>query len=300
MKQGTLTMTTLRAHLACMLIVCIWSGWITISRYGVQSSLQPADITLLRYTTALIFVSPLILRYQWSKFSIHQYLLVGLGIGFPYTMASFYGLQELKAAHAGVLVNGMLPIFGAVAAWFVLSQRVSRMRYIGIAIVFIANFIMAGGDTFSAAHIGGIVLLLSAAIFYTIHMVCLKLWHFEWKDVLVTVPVVNVLIFLPLWFVFPNNLFQAKPIDIISQSFYQGILVNIFALMCSTYAIKHLGTITVSIYMSIVPVTTALLAWIILGEGLNNFEFAGIAGCSLGLFIYSQSQIIEARHRPLQ
>ena len=300
MKQGTLTMTIIRAHLACMLIVCIWSGWITISRYGVHSSLQPADITLLRYTTALIFVSPLILRHQWSKFSIHQYLLVGLGVGFPYTMASFYGLQELKAAHAGVLVNGMLPIFGAIAAWFVLSQTVSRMRYIGIAIVFIANFIMAGGDTFSPAHIGGIVLLLSAAIFYTIHMVCLKLWHFEWKDVLVTVPVVNVLIFLPLWFVFPTNLFQAKPIDIISQSFYQGILVNIFALMCATYAIKHLGTITVSIYMSIVPVTTALLAWIILGEGLNNFEFAGIAGCSIGLFIYSQSQIIEARHKPLQ
>lgn len=159
---------------------------------------------------------------------------------------------------------------------------------------------MAGSDTFSATHIGGIVLLLSAAVFYTIHMVCLKLWHFEWKDVLVTVPVVNVVIFLPLWFVFPTNLFQANSIDILSQSFYQGILVNIFALMCGTYAIKHLGTITVSIYMSVVPVTTALLAWIILGESLNNFEFAGIAGCSIGLFIYSQSQILESRRHSLK
>ena len=293
-------MTTLRAHLACMLIVCIWSGWITISRYGVHSSLQPADITLLRYTTGLIFVSPLILRHQWSKFSLYQYLLVGLGVGFPYTMTSFYGLQELKAAHAGVLVNGMLPVFGAIAAWFVLSHTVSRIRYFGIAIVFIANVVMAGGDTFSTVHVGGIVLLLSAAIFYTIHMICLKLWHFDWKDVLVTVPVVNVLLFLPLWFIFPTNLFQARPVDILSQSFYQGILVNILALMCSAYAIKHLGTITVSIYMSIVPVSTALLAWIILGETLNSFELAGIAGCSIGLFIYSQSQIIEARHKALK
>ncbi|MFT5701571.1 MAG: drug/metabolite transporter (DMT)-like permease [Desulforhopalus sp.] len=283
-----------------MLIVCIWSGWITISRYGVHSSLQPADITLLRYTTALIFVSPLILRHRWSKFSIYQYLLVGLGIGFPYTMASFYGLQELKAAHAGVLVNGMLPIFGAIAAWFILSQSVSRVRYIGIGIVFLANFVMAGGDTFSTAHIGGIVLLLSAAIFYTIHMVCLKLWHFEWKDVLVTVPVVNTLLFLPCLFIFPTNLLEAEAVDILSQSFYQGIMVNIIALMCATYAIKHLGTITVSIYMSIVPVTTALLAWIILGETLNNYELAGIAGCSIGLFIYSQSQVIEARRHSLK
>ena len=293
-------MTLLRSHLACMLIVCIWSGWITISRYGVHSSLQPADITLLRYSTALIFVSPLILRHRWSKFSLHQYLLVGLGIGFPYTMASFYGLYELKAAHAGVLVNGMLPIFGAVAAWFVLSQTVTRMRYVAILIIFLANFIMAGGDTFSLAHIGGILLLLSAAVFYTIHMVCLKLWHFEWKDVIVTVPVVNVILFLPFWFIFPSSLFEANAGDILSQSFYQGILVNIFALMCATYAIKHLGTITVSIYMSVVPVTTALLAWLVLGETLNSFELAGIAGCSIGLFIYAQSQIFESKGKTLR
>ena len=70
--------------------------------------------------------------------------------------------------------------------------------------------------------------------------------------------------------------------------------------MCATYAIKHLGTITVSIYMSVVPVTTALLAWVILGEGLNNFELAGIAGCSIGLIIYSQSQLIESRRQPLK
>ena len=293
-------MILLRAHLACMLIVCIWSGWITISRYGVHSSLQPADITLLRYVTALICVSPLILKYRWSKFSIPQYLLVGLGIGFPYTMASFYGLQELKAAHAGVLVNGMLPVFAAIAAWFVLSQSVPRIRYIAILIIFLANFVMAGGDTFSPSHIGGILLLLSAAVFYTIHMVCLKLWHFEWKDVIVTVPVVNALFFIPIWFVFPTNLFEADMVDIVSQSFYQGILVNIFALMCSTFAIKHLGTITVSIYMSIVPVTTALLAWVILGETLNSFELAGITGCSIGLFIYSRSQFMESKHHELR
>lgn len=292
-------MTSLRAHLACMLIVCIWSGWITISRYGVHSSLQPADITLLRYATALICVLPYAIHYNWRKFSLRAYLLVGLGIGFPYTMASFYGLQEVKAAHAGVLVNGMLPIFGAISAWFVLSQTVSPIRYVAIVIIFLANFIMAGGDTFSPGHIGGILLLLSAAILYTVHMTSIKLYQFERKDVLVTVPVVNVILFFPCWFFFPSTLFEATRSDIISQSLYQGILVNIFALMCATYAIKHLGTITVSIYMSVVPVTTALLAWLLLGEALNSFEFAGILGCSIGLFIYGQSQVLESRRKAL-
>lgn len=289
-----------RAYLACISIIFIWSGWITISRYGVHTALQPADITLLRYGTALVCVSPLVLRHQWSKYQLHQYLMVGLGIGFPYTMLSFYGLRELKAAHVGVLVNGMLPVFGAIAAWFILRQRVSIVRYGAIGLIFLANFIMAGGDTFSSGHTTGIFMLLVVAALYTMHMIGVKRWGFEWQDVLVTVAVVNVLLFLPLWFVFPRALFQADIKDIISQAAYQGVLVNIVALMCSTYAIKHLGTITVSIFMSVVPVSTAILAWFLLDENLNPYEIAGIIGCSIGLFIYGWGQLLETHKHILR
>ena len=293
-------MTNLRAYLACIFIVFAWSGWITISRYGVHTALQPADITLIRYITALICVSPLVVRHRWARFKLHQYLIMGLGIGCPYTMVSFYGLRILKAAHAGVLVNGMLPVLGAVAAWFILRQRISVVRYGAIGLIFLANFIMAGGDTFSADHTLGILLLLSAAVCYTAHMIAVRLWHFEWRDVLVAVPVVNTLLFLPLWFVFPTALFEADLREILIQAGYQGIVVNIVALMFSTYAIARLGTITVSIFMSFVPVGTALLAWLLLGETLNTWEFCGIIGCSAGLFIYTSSQIWENRKRILR
>jgi drug/metabolite transporter (DMT)-like permease len=288
-----------RAYLACISIVFIWSGWITISRYGVQTVLQPADITLLRYVTALLCVSPLVFRHNWSKYSLFQYLAVALGIGFPYTMLTFYGLKELKAAHVGVLVNGMLPVFGAVAAWYILRQRISLVRYGAIGLIFLSNFIMAGGDTFSAGHSTGIFLLLCAAALYTTHMIGVKHWGFEWKDVLVTVSAVNAVLFLPLWLFFPTALFQADIKDILVQAVYQGILVNIVALIFSTYAIKHLGTITVSIFMSAVPVGTAVLAWFLLDETLNSFEFTGITGCSIGLFIYARGQLLELQKHVL-
>lgn len=288
-----------RAYLACISVVLIWSGWITISRYGVHTMLQPADITLLRYCTALVFVSPLIFRHHWPKFKLHQYLVVGLGVGFPYTMSSFYGLRELKAAHAGVLVNGMLPIFGALAAWYILKQRISLLRYGAIGLIFLSNFIMAGGGTFSLEHAAGILLLLCAAACYTAHMIGIKHWDFSWRDVLVTVPVVNAVLFLPLWFVFPTALFQADIKNILIQSAYQGVVVNMIALMFAAYAIRQLGTITVSIFMSVVPVSTAVLAWILLAEKLNGFELAGIAGCSIGLFLYAKGQLLETRKRIL-
>ncbi|SMC97754.1 EamA-like transporter family protein [Desulfocicer vacuolatum DSM 3385] len=274
--------------LAGSLVVLIWSGWITISRYGVHTLLTPADITLLRYATALLVVSPFALKYPWKKFYLYQYLVVGLGVGFPYTMVSFYGLMEIKAAHAGILVNGMLPVFATLAAWFYFKQRISPVRYFAIFLIFGANLIMTGKGFFTPGHLFGIFLLLSAAVIYTFHMLGVRLWQFSWKDVLVVVPTVNCLFFLPLWFFFPSTGFKVPLDDILLQAIYQGVVVNVLALSCVAYAIRHLGTITVSLFMSFVPVITALFAWLLLGETLNTREITGILGCTAGLIIYNK------------
>lgn len=277
----------MKPYLAGLLVVCIWSGWITISRYGVQTKLQPADITLLRYWTALLVVSPLIWRYPWQASRWRQYLVVGLGVGFPYTMLSFYGLRVVHAAHAGVLVNGMLPVLGALVAWRFFRQRIAWHRYAAIALIFIANGIMAGGAALTVSHLGGMALLLSAAVCYTLHMTGIRLWAMSWRDVVVLVPVVNVLLFTPLWMVLPSALAESSYYDMAIQALYQGVIVNVIALVCVAYAIRHLGTITVSLFMSFVPVTTALLAWALLHEGLNSWELTGILGCSVGLLLYA-------------
>ena len=282
-----MSMEKLKPYLAGLAVVFIWSGWITISRYGVHSQLQPADITLLRYWTALLVVSPLIFRYNWRQFRLHQYLVIGLGVGFPYTMLSFYGLKVLRAAHAGVLVNGMLPVLGAIAAWLLFRQRIAVHRYGAIFLIFMANFIMTGDTVLAVGQPVGIVLLLTAAVCYTGHMTGIRLWRMAWQDVVVIVPTVNVLLFTPLWFLLPSNLTGASLQDIAVQSVYQGVIVNVIALVCVAYAIRHLGTITVSLFMSFVPVTTALLAWGVLGEALGGWEIAGIFGCSAGLLLYA-------------
>ena len=288
-------MKSIKPYLAGLLVVCIWSGWITISRHGVQSQLQPADITLLRYWTALLVVSPLAWRYPWAADRWFQYLVVGLGVGFPYTMLSFYGLRVLHAAHAGVLVNGMLPVLGALVAWLLFHQRIAWHRYLAIGMIFAANGIMAGGTVLSVSHVGGIALLLTAAVCYTLHMTGIRLWSMTWRDVVVIVPLVNVILFTPLWFALPSALALASLQDMAIQAIYQGVIVNVIALVCVAYAIRHLGTITVALFMSFVPVTTALLAWIFLGENLNVWEFAGIFGCSGGLLLYAYEPAMNVK-----
>jgi drug/metabolite transporter (DMT)-like permease len=289
-------MKTIKPYLAGLAVVFIWSGWITISRHGVHTQLQPADITLLRYWIAFVAVSPLIIRYPWRRYPLWQYLVVGLGVGFPYTMLSFYGLKVLRAAHAGVLVNGMLPVLGAFAAWLLFRQRIAPHRYAAIGLIFLSNLVMTGGTVFALDRTAGIILLLIAALCYTFHMTGIRLWHMSWQDVVVIVPTVNVVLFTPMWYFFPSGFTQSSLHDMAVQAIYQGIIVNVLALICVAYAIRHLGTITVALFMSFVPVTTALLAYIVLGEVLQYWEIAGIIGCSAGLLWYA----LEPGQRKLQ
>ena len=78
------------------LMVFIWSGWIILSRVGVQSSLTPEDITALRYGTGAFCALPFSIRYNWRKVTLWKVVVVALGCGFPYTMFTFYGLKIIK------------------------------------------------------------------------------------------------------------------------------------------------------------------------------------------------------------
>ncbi len=280
---------TLKAYLASITVVCIWSGWITLSRMGVQTSLSPTDITMLRFGTAAIITLPFSLRYDWSSVKWNQILLVALGCGFPYTMLSFIGLKTIKAANAGVLVNGMLPVVGLFFVVFWFKEKVSFLKIVAIACLLVANVMMMNWSTvITSNYVLGIVVLISAALVFSTYMAATRKWGYGMKDVIAFVPIVNAVLFLPVWLYMPSQISEASFNDVFIQVVYQGLVVSVFALLLVTYAVGKLGSATMSIFLSYVPAVTALLAYVLLNESLSMQEKLGIALCSIGLIIYSK------------
>ncbi|HSY61608.1 MAG TPA: DMT family transporter [Cytophaga sp.] len=278
-----------KAYLAAVIVVCIWSGWITLSRLGVQTALTPYDLTLLRFGTAALITLPFSLRYNWRSVKWNQILLVALGCGFPYTMLSFIGLKTIKAANAGVLVNGMLPVIGLFFTLYWFKEKVSWIKYLAIGILLIANLMMMNiFGSFSGSYILGIGSLISAAVVFSAYMAATKRWGYGMKDVIAFVPLVNAALFLPVWLCFPSSILTTPLSDVLIQVAYQGILVSILALVLITYAVSKLGSGMMSIFLSYVPVVTALLAFVFLHESLSVQEQIGIALCSIGLVVYTK------------
>ena len=119
------------ACLAGIAVVFIWSGW--DHPFQIWNENPPDAIgfnyAAVCYGVVLCIAPSSVVRLK--KYSLFQWLVVGLGVGFPYTLLSFYGLKTIGAAHAGVLVNGMLPVLGTVAAYFIFSQKIPLSQVSG-------------------------------------------------------------------------------------------------------------------------------------------------------------------------
>ena len=278
----------LLAICSATLIVFVWSGWITLSRVGVQTNLTPADITLLRFGTGAVFTLPFAIRYDWKKLSLWKATVVALGCGFPYTMLSFYGLQSIKAANAGVIVNGLLPVFGAALAFLALKERISNKKLLAIFIILIANLIMIGNPGGLENNWIGWVMLIGASFIFSSYLFLGKRWGFGTRDVLAFLPLINAVLFVPYWFMTESGIPETSLPQILTQAAYQGVLVSVIALLLTFYAMQYIGAMTLSIFFSFVPFTTAVLAWVALGESLSTLEIMAIVLCSLGLVLYAK------------
>ena len=278
----------LLASIGAIFITFVWSGWIILSRTGVKSSLTPEDLTLIRFGTATIVALPFAIRYEWKKLTLWKAIIVAMGCGFPYTLFSFYGLQSIKAANAGVIVNGLLPVLGVLLAFLVLGERSTKQRIFAVILILIANVIMMGSPGDFVENWFGWSMLVSAALVFSSYMFLGKRWGFTTKDVLAFLPIINLVIFLPWWLLTDSGIAEASLSNVLLQASYQGILVSVIALLLTFYAIQHIGAMSLSIYFSFVPFITAILAWVIIDENLAVNELVGIVICSGGLFLYAK------------
>jgi drug/metabolite transporter (DMT)-like permease len=281
--------------LAGVTVVLLWSGWITLSRHGAAGGLTIYDMTALRFGTAALVTLPLWRKYRWRRVRLGQALVVALGCGFPYVLLTFVGLRTFGAASAGVVVNGSLPIASALLGLAWLRRRPRRAVWVTAVAVLVANGCMIGGGleafaTNGTAAVLGLACLLAAALVLATYMTAVQAWGFAITDVLVLVPFINAILFVPLWWlVLPSSLATATVSQIATQAAYQGVVISVIALVLFTECMKQLGAIASSLFMAFVPACTAAMAWWLLGEALSPWQLGGTALCSVALVYYAVS-----------
>ena len=137
--------------------ICIWTGFILVSRAGGKGVLTGWDVTALRFGVggliALLFLSRVTLP------PLKVIALFSLFGGIGYAVAVYSAFRLAPAAHASVLIPGALPFATAVIAWLWLRQVPSPVQRMALSLVF-AGIVLTAADTLShGARITGLQLV---------------------------------------------------------------------------------------------------------------------------------------------
>jgi len=274
---------------ACFVIL-IWSGFILVSRMGGRSELSSYDVVALRFGVATLVLFPLWVKQGCVSLWQPRMLALGLVGGIFYAMLAYLGFKHAPAAHASILLPGLLPFEIAFFTWLLLGERPSRTRMAGLSAIalgvaslavdiFLTGFSSWLGD---AAFIG-------CSLLWAFYTVLVRKWKIGAWDATIASALISAAIYLPVyWAALPHHLHEASWNAIIIQGFYQGVMAAVVAMVLYMRALKGLGPSKLGLCMALIPAISGLAAVPILGEPLTLPIIAGLLLTSAGAWIGSR------------
>lgn len=275
--------------LAAFGVVIIWSGWVVVSRLGVVQTLTIYDLVALRFVVATVAVAPFVWRYWPRQLRWWQVAIISCGQGAPYLLLAFGGFQFAPASHAGIMMNGTLPVLAAFLGWVWLKDRPDRWKIIGMAVILVGCGLISW-DTESVgvspdAWIGHLLFVASAS-FIAVNLIATRAWQFTPMQAMVCIPTVNLAWFAPLYLaVLPKAVHVAPWTEIILQGAYQGLGPSVIAVLLFTTAVRSIGTSATAAMMAMVPGVAALFAIPALGEWPSLFAWVGLVLATGGILL---------------
>lgn len=285
--------------MACFALSFVWFKVANVS-YG------PITIVFFRLliSTALLF--PFIKLSKRlvipDKKDFKYLLLLALFEPFLYFMGESYGLQYMSSTVGAVLI-ATIPLFTPLATLIFYKEKFSFRIIAGILISFagVTLVIYEFGVGLVASPLGILLQFMAvlSAVGYSIvlYKVSSKMNNLS---IILFQNIIGAIYFLPFWFFVEKNRFLATPFD--REGFisiiYLAIFASTFAFILYTYSIRFMGITKTSMFTNIIPVFTAIFAFIILGDQISVQKGVGIIVVITGLF-FAQMRIKKKYKGPV-
>jgi drug/metabolite transporter (DMT)-like permease len=277
---------------AAAVAIAIWAAYPVATRAGVTGAFAAQDLIALRFGVgALLFLPFLLLQFRaigrgaWLR-GVPLTLLQGLG------MATLVvgGLQFAPASHAAALVPGVSPAWVALLGYLFFARRPARPAVAGSLLCLGGVILLAwwtAGDG-GARVLAGDAMFIAASALGAAYVLQLGRWEVSAVQGAAIVSLYSALIVIPWYFATSAALWRMPPAELLWQAAWQGCLIGFVALIALNHAISRLGPERCTALVAFVPVATALLGMLFLGEVPSLAEImaflaitAGVSVCSL-------------------
>lgn len=291
-----------RGALYGLAAVCIWAGFIVVSRLGVRSSLTPWDVAAIRFAVAGLLLLPYAMR---KGLALDRLGWVGVGAivtgcGAPMVLLVNAGLLFAPAAHAGALFPGVMPLMVAILAATILKEAFTLQKSVGLVLIAAGalGIVCGTGGALGTAQNVGHAAFLAAALAWAGYTVAMRQARLDGLHAAAIAAVGSLVLYLPAYALIAGaRVFQAPLSDIVLQAVIQGVLTAIVALLLYGRMVGILGATRGAAFVALTPAMTALLGIPVLGEWPSALDWTAIALISLGVYAASGGPLPAPRLR---
>ena len=271
------------------LFVFFWSSAFISGQFIVQSA-SPFAALSFRFLIVSIFF--LLFSYFFrEKILVNFKLILQASVtgvlfhGF-YLGGVFFSYSIGLSATLSALIVGLQPILTNIFSGPILKERVTLVQWIGIGFGFIGTVLVIGYDIGKTIPILGVIASIVALLGATTATIWQKKFTSE-----ITLSVNNFYqaIAATFFLIIASFLFEVSFINfdkrfILSMG-WQIIMVSFGAYAILMYLIKTGTASKTSNLFFLIPPTTAVMAYLALGEDLYLIDIIGLFICTFGVYI---------------
>ncbi len=268
-----------KAILLTLLSGLIWGSSFPLLKLGLDY-LDPFWFTLLRMIIANLAMLPIFVvigKFDRSEFLSKSAIYLGIlnGTGF---ILQIIGIGMTTATSTVLIINTNL-IFVSIFSYFILGERLGKIRGISIALGLLGVFLVSTeGDINRLVETGafGDLIIMLAAMVWALYMVYIKIAMDRTKDAF---SLTGGMLFFTMLFVLPFPLVFHSDLHIggsgLLITIYIGVFCTAIAYSLWLLSLKHMSIITSTILLMVEVVFGILLSAVLLGESMNIWIAAG-------------------------
>ncbi|WP_353173989.1 DMT family transporter [Acinetobacter rudis] len=278
--------------------ILFWAGNVVVSKMA-SGVISPVAITFYRLVLALVVMSTFVLipllknremiKPYWKHLALGGFLSVSL-----FQWLSYQAAATTSATNMAI-VTCLIPLLTMFLSSIMLKDQASYgMLFGGLLSLFGIVYLLSQGQPSQllqgGVHVGD-GLMLIAAIGFALYGVLLKRWKMPipaWQANYVQ-SVFALIYVLPFFLFLPASQMQLN-----QQTIPMIVYASIFSSVLLSYlwmeGVRHLGPNKNSMYMNLLPIFTALIAVVMLGEELHTFHCVGGGLTLLGILLAQNLQ----------
>jgi drug/metabolite transporter (DMT)-like permease len=285
-------------YLLLTLTPFFWScNWI-VGR-ALHEDVPPMAMTFFRWLFAATILAPFAwphVRRQWPIVRAHWKILVvlgAIGIG-SHNALAYLGLNHTTATN-GVILNSFIPVMIIAMAWLFFGERLTGAQTVGVAISLAGVLAILSRGSLPALlafrlNVGDIFVILSMAM-WSLYTVLLR--HrppgLSMLSFLFVLAVVGDLVMLPFWL---GEMAQGRSVvwkpTTVTALLFVATFPSVLAYIFWNRGVELVGPQVAGLFVHLMPVFGAVLAWLFLGERIEVYHVAGIVLILAGIAITSR------------